>query len=88
MILTDTKEYITFVLGYDELIREKFEKYRVQECDIAYQICDDIATEFFGSIYNTKDNMGDISMYDELRHFLENTNTDRYFERYTQADWN
>jgi len=79
--MLDTREYIIFVLGYDELIRSKFKEHNQQECDLAYNICEKIADDFIGSIYNLSDYRGNASMYDQLCKFLEDVKIDRYFPK-------
>lgn len=74
--MLDSKEYITFVLGYDELIRVRFNEVESMPCDRAYEICNNIAKDFMQSDYYNDFN---ISMYDALRSYLNETDIDSYF---------
>ena len=46
--LESEKSYITFVLGYD-LLHDMINKFDVLECDINYDFCNDIASQFLDS---------------------------------------
>ena len=79
--MLDTREYIIFVLGYDELIRSKFKEHNQQECDLAYNICEKIADDFMESAYN--DSCG--SVYDNLVEFINDLDVDSCFTKYETA---
>lgn len=63
----DTKEYITFILGYD-LLNKDFNNSKTPECDIVYDFCNKLSDKFVNTECYKNNN---ISLYEALEKWVE-----------------
>lgn len=78
---TGTKEYISFILGYD-LLNKNFSNSKTPECDIVYDFCNKLSDKFINTEYYRNNN---ISLYEALEKWVEanKSSIKKDFEKFT-----